>query len=115
MTPPVWPWTFLDPPEMVEMATTKSGKTFIQVVSASSESQVKHIPPRIIVGDSVRIKPSQKDYEAGIRDCSANLHGRITLQKNDAPLTTHFKAQTAKKKLVIPKQLVCCSTWKRLF
>lgn len=108
MAPPIWPWNFLDPPETV--ATAKFGKKISQAVSASSKSQVKPIPPRTIIGDFVRSKPSQEDYEARIRDCNANLHGRITLQKNDAPLIT----QTTKP-LAILEQLVCYSTWKRLF
>ena len=36
----------------------------------------------------MRIKITQEEYESGIADCRMNLHGRVTLNKNDPPLTT---------------------------
>jgi len=40
------------------------------------------------MGNSVRVKISQAEYEAGLADCSCKLHGRLTLYKGDSPLTT---------------------------
>lgn len=63
-------------------------KTFAQAVAVSDEPPVLQLPLRTIIGDSVRIQLSQAHYEAGIKDCSTHLHGRVTLQKHDSPLTT---------------------------
>lgn len=40
------------------------------------------------MGDTVRVKISQDEYEHGIEDCKRNLHVRLTLSKGDPPLTT---------------------------
>ena len=40
------------------------------------------------MGDLVCVKISQAAYESGLVACRFNLHGRLTLQKGDTPLTT---------------------------
>jgi len=89
----VCPWPFLAPLEMA--APTKPTKTFAQAVAKDDDSPVTHLPPRVVIGDTVRIKLSQDWYVAGFKDCTTHLHGRVTLQRNDAPLTT----QTLRNKL----------------
>lgn len=39
------------------------------------------------MGDSVRIKISQDEYEYGIVDCRCNHRVKLTLHKGDSPLT----------------------------
>jgi len=102
MAPTIFPWNFLDLSE--KAALEKSEKTFAQAVAASCKSQLKQLPSRTIIGDSVRIKISQYNYEAGIGDCSANL----------TPNHPSFKAQI-EKSLALSEQLDRDSAWKRLF
>jgi len=85
----ICPWTFLSSPEPA--APAKLGKSFAQAVVASDDDPVLQLPPRNIIGDTVRIKITQKVYEAGINNCSFNLQGRVTLQKKDPPITTLFE------------------------
>jgi len=76
-----------------------SGKSFAQALSGSvsGDSFLTQLPPKVIVGDSVRVKISQASYESGLAACQCNLHGRLTLHKGDSPLTT----QALKVKLSI--------------
>jgi len=89
----VCPWSLLSPSGTV--VPENSGKTFAQVVAASCDIQLNQLPPKVFIGDTVSIKISQKEYEAGLEECKSNLHGRLTLQKGDPPLTT----KTLKHKL----------------
>lgn len=54
------------------------------------------------MGDSLRIRVSQDEYEQGTFDCKYNLRGWITLNKGDTPLPT----QALKLKL--------CTLWPNL-
>ncbi|AES62086.1 DUF4283 domain protein [Medicago truncatula] len=69
---------------------TTSGKSFAQALSGavSCDSFLSKLPPKVIMGDSVRVKISQAVYESGLAACQCNLHGRLTLHKGDSPLTT---------------------------
>jgi hypothetical protein len=73
----------------------ESGKSFAQALSNSGEIQLSQMPTKVVMGNSVRVKISQAEYEFGILDCRCNLHGRLTLNKGDSPLTT----QALKQKL----------------
>lgn len=75
----------------------ESVKSFAQALSGavSGESLLDQLPPKVVMGDSVHVKISQAAYESGLAACKCNLHGRLTLQKGDSPLTT----QTLKAKL----------------
>ena len=64
------------------------GKSFAQALSDSNDPQLTQLPPKIMMGKSVRVKITQTEYEAGLTDCSSNLHGRLMLHKGDSPLTT---------------------------
>lgn len=70
------------------------GKSFVQALSGASSGAdfdgnfLANLPPKVIMGDSVRVKISQAAYEAGLSACQSNLHGRLTLHKGDSPLTT---------------------------
>ena len=73
--------------------TTKlpeSGKSFAQALfgTSSGDTFLTNLPPKVIMGDSVRVKISQAAYESGLAACRFNLHGRLTLHKGDTPLTT---------------------------
>lgn len=64
------------------------GKSFVQALSGPTDYQLSQLPPKIVMGKSVRVKITQSKYEAGLVDCSINIHGRLTLRKGDSPLTT---------------------------
>lgn len=70
-------------------------KTFAQVVAKSNDYQVTQLPPKTVIGDKVKIKITQEVYAAEMRDCTTHLHGRVTMEQSNTPLTT----QTLKLKL----------------
>jgi len=80
------PQKFLAPPSAAAEETT--GNSFAQVVSRACDIQVNQLPPRVIKGDTISVKISQLEYEAGLEDCKHNLHGRLMLRKGDSPVTT---------------------------
>jgi len=51
------------------------------------------LPPKVIMGDTVRIRITQREYEADLSECLRNLHGRVTLQKGDSPLSSKLLKQ----------------------
>jgi len=86
----VCPWPFLVVMDSTEPLLPKFGKTIAQALSNSVSGTVQfdNLPPKVIMGDTVRVKITQKEYERGIADCRRNLHGKLTLNKGDPPLTT---------------------------
>ena len=62
--------------------------SFAQALSSSCDFPIPQLPPKIVMGKSVRVKINQREYEFGIEDCKTNLHGRLTLKKGDPPLTS---------------------------
>ena len=68
----------------------ESGKSFAQALSGSvsGDSSLTRLPPKVVMGDSVRVKISQAAHESGLAACRSNLNGRLTLHKGDSPLTT---------------------------
>lgn len=91
MAPSICPWPFLSPPETAAPEVT--WKSFVQALAVEGDSQAIPLPPRVIIGDSVRIRITQAVYEAEIQDCSTHLLPRITLLKSDAPITTQVLKQ----------------------
>jgi len=92
------PWPFLANVDTMVNTAAKPpefGKSFAQALSNSGEIQLSQMPTKVVMGNSVRVKISQDEYEFGIVDCRCNLHGRLTLNKGDSPLT----AQSLKQKL----------------
>ncbi|AES91219.1 DUF4283 domain protein [Medicago truncatula] len=88
---PICPWPCLASMDTTVATVAKphdSGKSFSQALSTSCDLHLNQLPPRVVMGNSVRVKISQAQYESGIVDCKRNLHGRITLHKGDKPLTT---------------------------
>lgn len=67
-----------------------SGKSFAQILSGESSGEpfLAQLPPKVIMGKSVRVKISRAAYELGLAACQTHLHGRLTLHKGDAPLTS---------------------------
>lgn len=60
MAPPICSWSFLSSPE-----TAPPGqKSFTQAVFAAVEESFPSLPPKVIVGDTVRIRITQREYEA---------------------------------------------------
>lgn len=51
------------------------------------DSSPIQLPPRVVIGDTVQIKISSKGYATSMNKCKTHLHGRVTLQRNDAPLS----------------------------
>lgn len=84
----------LDAPLTKKQQSPESGKSFAQALSnsstgASSDNNfLANLPPKVIMGDSVRVKISQAAYEVGLVSCQCNLHARLTLHKGDSPITT---------------------------
>jgi len=75
--------------EVVKAAKpSENGKSFAQTLSGSKDFQLTQLPPKIVMGKSVRVKITQTEYEAGLTDCGSNLHGRLILYKGDSPLIT---------------------------
>ena len=72
-------------------------KSFAQVLAGtiSNANLLAQLPPKVIMGDSVRIRISKDAYESGLAACRTHLHGRLTLHKGDSPVTT----QALKEKL----------------
>jgi hypothetical protein len=68
----------------------------VQTLAMEEDVQAIPLPPRVIIGDTVRIRITQAMYEAELHDCSTHLHGRVTLQKSDAPITTQLLRQKLK-------------------
>jgi len=65
-------------------------KSFAQALSGepSGESFLAQLPPKIVMGKSVRVKISRATYESALAACKTHLHGRVILRKGDTPLTT---------------------------
>lgn len=87
----ICPWPCLASMETVVPTAAKSsdsGKSFAQALSCSGDLQLTKLPPKIVMGTSVRVKISQAEYEFGVAACKCNLHGRVALHKGDPPLTT---------------------------
>lgn len=86
-----WPcMASLDTPVPSKKIMPDSGKSFAQILSGTSsdENFLAKPPPKVVMGDSVRIKITQDAYESGLAACKCHLHGRLTLHKGDAPVTT---------------------------
>jgi len=62
MAPIICNWSFLSSSEPVK------SKSFAQVVSASSDVPLSHLPPKVIIGDTMHIKLTQREYEAEFDD-----------------------------------------------
>jgi len=75
----------------------ESTKYFAQALSGadSDANFLAQLPPKVIMGDSVRIRILKAAYESGLAACRTHLHGRLTLHKGDSPVTT----QAMKEKL----------------
>lgn len=89
----VCPWPFLaklDSPPNSTVKPSESAKSFAQALSgdATGETVLVTLPPRVVMGKSVRVQISRAAYEAGLASCQTHLHGRLTLQKGDTPVTT---------------------------
>jgi len=83
------PWKFLVSPEKVLPDNrTPLVKSFAEAVSATCAIQLDQLPPKVIVGDTVCVKITQPVYEKEQDACQRLLHGRVTMQKSDAPLTS---------------------------
>lgn len=69
---------------------SESTKSFAQALAgtASDADFLVHLPPKVVMGDSVRIRISKAAYESGLAACRTHLHGRLTLHKGDSPVTT---------------------------
>jgi len=67
-----------------------SGKSFAQILSGevSGDSFLAQPPQKVVMGSLVRVKISRAAYESSVAACETHLHGRLTLHKGDAPLTT---------------------------
>jgi hypothetical protein len=81
--PMVCPWPFMASLDDSAQKPSDSGRSFAQMLSDPGDSQLQQLPPRVVMGDTVRVKITQKDYESGISDCRLNLHGRITFGKGN--------------------------------
>ena len=67
-------------------------KSFSQALTGIASDAVSgesfYFPPKVVIGDSVRVRISKPAYESGLAASRTHLHGRLTLYKGDAPVTT---------------------------
>lgn len=86
----VCPWPFLASLDsgVVSAKPPESGKSFAQALSGPKDYKLTQLPPKVVMGKSVRVKITQSEYESGLIDCSSNIHGRLTLRRGDNPLST---------------------------
>jgi len=68
-------------------------KSFDQAITAPCDSPMLCLPPKVRIGDKVRIKITHKVYEAKLEECKSHLHGCVMLQKGDPPLTSKILEQ----------------------
>jgi len=85
----VCPWPFL---ASLDYAVTPAksptaGKSFAQVLSGLKDFKLTQLPPKVVMGKTVRVKITQTKYESGLVDCSSNIHGRLKLRKGNSPLS----------------------------
>lgn len=73
---------------VVQAKPPESGKSFSQVLAGPKDYQLTQLPPKVVIGKTIRVKITQSEYAAGLVDCSSNIHGRLTLRKGDTPLST---------------------------
>lgn len=88
MASSICPWSFLASTETPVPEASK--KSFAQAVAVGCDSDATQFPPRVVLGDTVRIRIIQAVYEVEMKDCSTHLHGKVTMQKNDVPITTQM-------------------------
>lgn len=86
------------------MKSKVTSKSFAQILSDEDPdaSLLAQPPLKVVMGNAVRVKISRASYEVGLAACKTHLHGRLSLHKGDAPLTT----QALKAKL--------CNLWPHL-
>lgn len=84
----VCPWPFMAAMDATVPKPTTPAKSFAQALSDSGDFHFNQLPPKVIMGNSVRVHITQAVYESGIADCMMSLHGRVTLHKGDTLLTT---------------------------
>jgi hypothetical protein len=76
-------------------------KSFAQALSGAVSDVVSDdsfsFPPKVVMGNSVRVRISKAAYDFGLCACKTHLHGRLTLRKGDTPVTTQtLKTQFTK-------------------
>jgi len=76
------------PEEVLPDNCTLPMKSFAEAVSATCAIQLDQLPPKVFVGDTVRVKITQLVHEKELDACQRLLFSRVTMQKNDAPLTS---------------------------
>jgi len=92
----------MDAPVPTKSQLPESGKSFAQALSGSSsgglsdDNFLAKLQPKVVMGDSVRVKISQATYKLGLAVCQFNLHGHLTLHKGDSLIIT----QALKVKLI---------------
>lgn len=72
----------------LEQKVRRVGRTFAQMASLACDIQLNNLPPKVEKGESIGVLISQDEHEAGLEECKCNLHGRLSLNKGDAPITT---------------------------
>jgi len=82
----VCPWSFMAALDASMPKPSEPGKSVAQVLSDSCDIPLNQLPPKVIMGDTVRVKITQAEFDSGISNCRMNLHGRITLSKGDTLL-----------------------------
>ena len=62
----VCPWPFMAALDSKVAPSLKSGKTFAQALSGSSNAPLNQLHLKVIIGDSVRIRVTQQVYESAL-------------------------------------------------
>jgi len=74
----------------VTVSSPEPTKSFVQALASavSDEHLLASLPPKVVMGDSVRVKISRAAYESGLVACRTHLHGRLTLHIGDPAVST---------------------------
>lgn len=67
----VCPWPFMASLDSIVTTPVKPPETiksFAQALSGSSEFQLITLPPKFVMGKSIRVRITQADYESGLDD-----------------------------------------------
>jgi hypothetical protein len=82
-----WPCLAFDLPRQEKASVFNPPRSFAEALHDSCAVQVSQLPSPAIKGADLCIKITQEEYEKGLANCKRNLHGRLTLNKGDKPVT----------------------------
>lgn len=71
----------MDPAAATAVKPPESSKSFMQALSSSCELQLNQLPPNVVMGNFMRVKISQAEYESGIAAVNVTSMGKLLYAK----------------------------------